>query len=613
MKYQIKLRNNKELKDLVKEVKKFISPENNEEKGFLKKSKNRAKIPQDTQRQRKIEELYCRLYDLLEKKKESHLKLTYLISQLAEDNYEFLPESLLPKIQNFVHSESATIEVKINLYTILGGFLLKNPQKHYKIAEDFSYMLQSKKEAVKSNSLYFLEEATKQGGQLSIPTLTNLIYAFLTEPKNATEKNKDTYATDMRTMQNILKSQKNFLILHERLLIAGYLSFNNNSKIPTSIKAPIEECILELFPKIRPLSQKKRQEYIMNIALQNRFNVSDYLTYFSITIDEFKQEYAVLEKLAPPNTLIRIPLKKFPHKQWYLYEFERKGLDDFFNNCGPLLTDDQLRDFFKICKNTITPYEIGYVIRHLLDNHFLSGGYCHKKNQFYAKQYILKQLENDIRQKGKIRRKKYRYLSKKTLLAYLRNLELGTHQIFLTSLKNTYIYLLKELIYTIQDIASKQAVLYLAIFPAVFPKKHVELILEECQKKRLILLEHSLDDTYLTALGKTKVVNYIGIHKWDGFIDLKNAAEEVKIPTPLLKGVLEEVLESHEGIFNLPGSIYYFIDHLIELSKQLPSNKIGSYFSTKLQLPDKIVSMIMNKKREYLIEKLKLQISIRYL
>jgi hypothetical protein len=117
----------------------------------LKKVGKKVEKYKESSSKKRIKTLFSQLAQLLEEDDKHVKEITFLISELGEHNYSMLPDTLLPKLFTFFHSEYN--DIKVNISSILGFYVVKNPKDNSRVLEELTDYLIDSQSAIKYNIL----------------------------------------------------------------------------------------------------------------------------------------------------------------------------------------------------------------------------------------------------------------------------------------------------------------------------------------------------------------------------------------------------------------------------------------------------------------------------
>ncbi|TFG19413.1 MAG: hypothetical protein EU529_16370 [Promethearchaeota archaeon] len=493
----------------------------------------------------KVPKLINDLENLL-KNQDLGVPITYILSIIAEHNNELIKESLIQKIEPFIHSDN--IKLKINSILILGFFILSNSNFIEKYFPDFAKFLTNKVEDIRDNAHYFLQEFVKINPNL-MKSYSNVILNALSL------ENKEENIVSLLNFFDYIEIKKfNFENLYKfrKISKALLLTYFKNKKSEGFSK--IIKLLKSLFPSLKDINlQEKMVDEIIKL-LDDQFLMK-------------KIDFSKKESFQLKNIISKIKKSPFVDKEIYFYvtnerdklinfyEIEKEKLYEVINSKSKI-TIHKLKEIFSEIIGTDN--ELKSLMKTLIKLGFIKG-YFSKLGLFYPYNFLESEIVNDFQKKGSVNLdKKFDFLPPKLV----HNIIIETKQDFLLSKTGKIYYSLKKIHNDISAEAAKYNQIDLKSYRERLKDEHFIRLIKNLPEG---YLTHFRKGTiWLTNVGKIKTVSEIENSKIVGFFDLNKISKKLKIQKILLMDVLEYYIDFRSGQWNKTKEIFYYSKFLMD-------------------------------------------------
>jgi len=490
----------------------------------------------------KISKIVEKLIELLDLE-EHVVSVTYILSVLAENNVNYIPDEIISKLEPFL--DSANNKVKINCLIILGFAMLSNQDYIDKYFKTFIELIQDPNSDIKDNVYYFLQEIINKNHTLIIPYKDLILEALFTENK---EENLLSLLNFFEWFENY-----NFKDLYQfREISKGLiLKIKNQTNNPLYLK--LINIIKILFPSIREfefgeIDPKQLLELLENQILVKKYDFTEIAKKEKIKLKDFikKLKNSILE-----DKEIYFYTRIDDKTAIYLYEVEKEKLIDFLNKNQKISTTEILNNI-SIFKDNV---ELNAFIKTIIKLSYIKG-YFSELGYFYPYNYLKSEFLEELQNKGIINLKKFDYIPLKMINEIINDISSSTKEdLLLTKSKNAY-YSLKKIQKQINSEAAKRSSIDLKPFRDRLLDKDFIKLVKNLSKE--YFTNYHKGTQWITNLGLQKVKKEIENSKIIGFYSIPEMSKRLKISKILLVEILEDLIDHRSGVFNRHKEIFYY-------------------------------------------------------
>ncbi|MFX0047210.1 MAG: hypothetical protein ACFE8G_03480, partial [Candidatus Hermodarchaeota archaeon] len=329
----------------------------------------------DKNKTEKIEKVIKQLEELLLDKKYA-IPVSYILSILAENNFNLISESVIENLENYIDTNDP--KLKVNTFIIIGFAMLSNKKYLDKYYPKFITHLGDFNKDLRDNIYYFLQEIGEKNPTIVCTYKEDLINALLTEDVEDNivsilcflEKCIEFDFEDLFALREVLKS-----------LIKKY--FNKDS---SKVHLKVLTFAKLIFPTLKELNIEKYElnellSTIENIFLMKKYNFTEISKETGVDLKSFIKSKSIKNQ---KKQKIYFYLTNKDQKQVYFYELEREKLITVFEKEEKLQKKDILKIFSPIIHTELE-------LRLFLDTLIKLGhikGYYSKLGYFYPYNYI---------------------------------------------------------------------------------------------------------------------------------------------------------------------------------------------------------------------------------
>ncbi len=517
----------------------------------------------------KVKKLIEEFQNLLDQQ-EYAVKITYILSILAENRIDLISEGLLQKIKVFLHSEN--IKLRVNSLIIIGFSLIAKPVL---IKEYFSIIIElltDQCEDVRDNVHYFLMELFKKNPNLVMFSIDFLLESLKIEKKDVniiSLLNFLDYCEDLEFDQLY-----NLRIISKSLII----SFDDNRK------SKIYNKLVALLNKFFPMQDAHEMEYqdakkiirsLDRHFLMKKHNFTALSKNMGVSLKEYLKIFA---KSKQKDKKIYFYVKT-KDNIIYVYELEKVKLKRFFAEELKISDETLYRTFYQIIDNKS---ELKIFIKTLISLKLIDGYYSNI-GFFYPYAYIKSKFLEDLHINASINIRRFKFLPQNFIDKITTDISNSTNQKFLKSKDQEIYFSLKNIQDKINSEAAKNSIIEL--------KSYRETLLEEDFIKlvknipREYLSKFHKGTQWLTNLGKQKITIEVQNSRIVGYFDISKISDKLNIGELLLLDVFEQFVDYRSGIWNKKKNIFYYSKFLKDKIKEI---SIISDENKKLQQIEKI-------------------------
>jgi len=473
--------------------------------------------------------------------------ITYILSILAENKIELISESLIQKIEGFLHSED--IKLKNNSLIIIGFAMLASSNYIEKYSQEFVKFLLDEIEDVRNNIHYFLHTLIELKPEL----VKNYVDVFLKSLK--IEKNND----NLISLLNLLKKCEDFEFDHLYTIRSILKSLLNliEDKETSKIFNILISFIKKVYSNLDRLDLENQEvEKIVNL-LENQFlmkktNYTELSKKTDIRLKEYLKKFAK-SKLRNEKVYFYIKTKE---NIIFIYELEKNKLNGFF--------EQKRKISDKIISNTFSQVihdqsELKIFIKTLSDLKIIDGYYSNI-GFFYPTNYIKSKFLEDLNINGSISIKNLNFLPQNFIDKIIKNISKSTNREFLRHKDNETYTSLKLIKDQINSEAAKKSVIELKQYRKILLEVDFIKLIKNMPKE--FLSEFHKGTQWLTNLGKQKISNELQNSRIVGYFDISKVSNKLNIGELLLLDVLDQFVDYRSGIWNNNKNIFYYSKYL---------------------------------------------------
>lgn len=489
------------------------------------------------------------LEDLLINQESLAIPITYILSILAEKNFELISESLIEQVGSFLHSDNS--KLKINSIILIGFAIMAKSKYYNKYSLEFIQFLLDESKDVRDNIHYFLLQLVKKDKEIVISNKDLFIESLLVEKSNdniisllqllsyCIELNFDQLYKFRKASKSLIKShfhEKNSEIFVELLnLIKRFYPF-------------LEEYDLEN-QKLSKLINLLDNQFLMKkinftaISKDNEITLRDYMNIFKKSSLKDEKFYFYIKS---KDDVI------------YIYEIEKQKLLNFFKEDKKISHEKIFNNFSQIIESDS---ELKIFIKTLLNLKIINGFYSNLGN-FYPYNYLKSQLISNFRINGMVNLKNYNYLPPKFLHDLIQAIAKSLKkQLLLGKSKNAY-YSLKKIKEQINSEAAKNIIIDLKSYRERLLDREFIKLIQNLPKEYLTTIHKGTQ--WLTNLGLLKIKTEIENSKLVGFFNINKVSDKFLIKKTLLMDILEYNVDLRSGIWDKSKEIFYYSKYLKE-------------------------------------------------
>ncbi len=524
--------------------------------------------------------------DQLLKEQEHIVSITYILSILAEHDFELISESIFKKVESYCDSKD--LKLRVNTLIVIGFAMLGNQKYIDKYFQNFVNNLSNKNKDIRDNVHYFLQEIVDKKPKLICSYRKDLINALIIEEDkenlvsiiNFLEKCNDFDFENLFDFRDVSKS----------LLTKFY------SKEHSGIYSKLLTLIITIFPSLKEidiesLELKKLLNELDKLFLMKRYNLTELSEKTGVTLEEFIK---IKKKTERKDHKIYFYIKFNEKKLIYFYELEKEKLIKLFGKVEKL----QKREIFDKFNQIIdTELELRSFLNTLIKlNHI--DGYYSKLGYFYSFNYVKSNLLESLNKKGMVNLKNFDYLPPEFNSRVIKYISNSTKQVFLSGKNNTAYYSLKKIQQQINTEAAKNTSIDLKTYRERLTEKDFIKLIKNLPKG--YLTPYRKGTQWLTNVGLLKVKNEIENSKLIGYYSIPALSEKLNLKKVLLVEILDEFIDKRSGIFDKNREIFYYLKFLNQKIEQI--NSIANPDKKEVQI--NLMAKKLNIERSHILTKL---------
>ncbi|MFX1557453.1 MAG: hypothetical protein ACFFC9_09390 [Promethearchaeota archaeon] len=490
----------------------------------------------------KISKIIEELIELLDFE-EYVISVTYILSILAENNVNYIPDEIISKLET--HLDSDNNKVKTNCLLILGFAMLSSQDYIEKYFKTFIELINDPNSDIKDNVFYFLHEIVSKNHTLIIPYKDLVLEALYKETK---EENLLSLLNFFEWFENY-----NFKDLYQfREFLKGFLlKIKNQTKSPLYLK--LVNIIKILFPSFKELEFDEIDPKELSKRLENQVLIKKY----DFTEISKKEKIKLKDYIKKLKQSILVDKEIYFYTRvddkttTYLYEVEKEKLLNFFNK-NQKINITEIMDIIPTFKDSI---ELSAFLKTLIKLSYIKG-YFSELGYYYPYNYLKSEFLEELQNKGIINLRKFDYIPLKIINEIINDISNSTKEdLLLTKSENTY-YSLKKIQKQINSEAAKRSSIDLKLFRERLLDRDFIKLIKNLPKE--YLTNYHKGTQWITNLGIQNVKKEIENSKIIGFYSISEMSKKLKISKILLVEILEDYIDHRSGVFNREKEIFYY-------------------------------------------------------
>jgi hypothetical protein len=524
--------------------------------------------------------------DQLLKEQEHIVSITYILSILAEHDFELISESIFKKVESYCDSKD--LKLRVNTLIVIGFAMLENQKYIDKYFQNFVNNLSNKNKVIRDNVHYFLQEIVDKKPKLICSYRKDLINALIIE------EDKENLVSIINYLEKC--NDFDFENLFDFRAVSKSLLTKFYSKEHSGIYSKLLTLIITIFPSLKEidiesLELKKLLNELDKLFLMKRYNLTELSEKTGVTLEEFIK---IRKKTERKDHKIYFYIKFNEKKLIYFYELEKEKLIKLFGKVEKL----QKREIFNKFNQIIdTELELRSFLNTLTKlNHI--NGYYSKLGYFYSFNYVKSNLLESLNKKGMVNLKNFDYLPPEFNSRVIKYISNSTKQVFLTGKNNTAYYSLKKIQQQINTEAAKNTSIDLKTYRERLTEKDFIKLIKNLPKG--YLTPHRKGTQWLTNVGLLKVKNEIENSKLIGYYSIPALSEKLNLKKVLLVEILDEFIDKRSGIFDKNRESFYYFKFLNQKIEQI--NSIVNPDKKEVQI--NLMAKELNIERSHILTKL---------
>ncbi|MFX1363355.1 MAG: hypothetical protein ACFFCE_10075 [Promethearchaeota archaeon] len=469
--------------------------------------------------------------------------ITYILSILAENKIDLITESIIQKIEPFLHSEKP--KLKINSIIILGFAMLANSKYIDKFSHEFVKFLIDQSEDTRNNVHYFLQESFKKNPKLIKLNLDTILESLVNENKK----------------ENIL-SLLNFLNYLDDLDFDQLYTFRKISKsLITSFEdKKLLRCYIELIKllkkfyklfediELETLESRDIRRVLKNHFLMKKHDFTLITKNTGVGIKEYIKRIAK-SPLKEKKVYFYIKIRD---KIIYVYELEKDKLKAFFEQ-SKKISDKSIHSIFSQIIEDKS--ELKKFIETLCKLKLINGYYSNI-GFFYPYDYIYSQFIEELQMNGVINLVKFNFLPQDFIDKIINDISKSMKTTFLKRKDQESIILLKEIQNQINSEAAKGSIVDLKSYRQILFDEDFIRIIKNLPRE--YLSNYRKGTQWLTNLGVQKIKNEVQNSKIVGYFSITKISDKLNIGELLLLDVFDQFVDDRSGIWDKNKEIFYY-------------------------------------------------------
>ncbi|MBN1214867.1 MAG: hypothetical protein JXA99_05425 [Candidatus Lokiarchaeota archaeon] len=477
--------------------------------------------------------------------------ITYIFSVLAENYPELFNLELIDKIEPLVYSDN--IKLKLNSISILGFFILNNPElidiKYFSL---FTKLLNTEKKDIRENCYYFLQRMFNIDQRKLLKFMDNLLEALELEIL-------DSKLEDIIIILNFIQNCDNFNFkqlytlrkLSKSIITEIYDDSDSDLKsiLNNLLKNKYQELIgvnfedinnNDLLSLINKTFIQLKYEFNNDLKKEKQIEFKDYLKKFKKNVLKEKEIYFYFKDQEKQNI--------------YLFELEKEKTIDFFNQNCKLSYQEIINQFQKVLDDS----NLQLFVKMLLKLKHISG-FLSEFN-FYPSNYIITELTNSLKEVGYIELDNYNYLPIDFIIENIKKISNEANYKILVGKEKKTFHVLSKITEKIREIAAKETCINLKTYRDQFTEKSFVKIIKSLPKD--YLTSYHKGSSWLTNIGKYKFLKELENSKIIGFFDIEKIKEKLDITEDLIREIFNNEIDIRSGVWNKSQDIFYYSKYI---------------------------------------------------
>jgi len=524
--------------------------------------------------------------DQLLKEQKHIVPITYILSILAEHDFELISESIFEKVEGYCDSKDP--KLRVNTLIIIGFAMLGNQKYVDKYFQNFVNNLSNENKDIRDNVHYFLQEI--------VDKKPNSICSYRKDLINALniEEDKENLVSIINFLEKCddfdFENLFDFRDISKSLLSKFY------SKEHSGIYSKLINLIKTTFPSLKEIDLESFElDELLNILdkifLMKRYNFTELSQKTGVKLEEFIK---IKKKTERKDDKTYFYVKFNEKKLIYFYELEKEKLIKLFGKGEKLKKREIFNKFNQIID---TERELRSFLNTLIKlNHI--DGYYSKLGYFYSFNYVKSNLLESLNKKGMVNLKNFDYLPPEFNNRVIKYISNSTKQVYLSGKNNTAYYSLKKIQQQINTEAAKNTSIDLKTYRARLTEKDFIKLIKNLPKG--YLTPYRKGTQLLTNVGLLKVKNEIENSKLIGYYSIPAISEKLNLKKALLVEILDVFIDKRSGIFDKNRETFYYLKFLNQKIEQI--NSIANPDKKEVQI--NLMAKELNIERNHILTKL---------
>ncbi|MFX1454900.1 MAG: hypothetical protein ACFFDB_05945 [Promethearchaeota archaeon] len=502
----------------------------------------------------KIIQLIYELDKLLDQQ-EYRVPVTYILSILAENNIDLIPNDIVKRVEPFLRSDN--VKLKINSIIIIGFYLISNPKLRNNYFRLIGELLLDNSKDIRDNVYFFLMKLVKLDKNI-VNSIKDIIFKSLSEEKN----NENILSLTQLIFDYIENLSFNELILFRGILKSLISNFHDNRN--SEIFLNLLGIIRKFFPglKDQQLEAKGKKDLLDLLDHQFIMKKSNY-TEISKKLDMSLKDYIKEINKSTEQEIKTTFYIKTKKNVIFIYELEFKKLLDFFERGKKISHENILQNFSEIIQDES---ELRDFVKTLIKLKIIKGYYS-DIGYFYPTSHIRSSLINDLSQKGIIKLDKFNYIPPPFLSDIIKDIRNFQKDDLLLNKNKTSYYSLKQIQQQINQEAAKNSVIDLKSYRERLIESDFIKLIKNLPKD--YLSNYHKGTQWLTNIGTQKISNEIQSSKIFGFFDITKNSKKLNIGQIFLYDVFLDIIDDRSGIWDKKKDVFYYSKYITEKIEKL--------------------------------------------
>jgi hypothetical protein len=487
--------------------------------------------------------------------------VTYILSVLAEENFKFISNDIIEKVQEFL--KSPELKLRLNAVTILGFAMVTNTEYVNNYLLDFIVALKDKNSDIKENAYYFLQEIIKIKPKVLCNYKEHILGTLLEEQN---EKNLYSLLQFLNKCENFYFNEMFWF----RKGLSKIFTLYSGEKESLLHNVLVELCE-KFYGPLKNLNFEdpsiiKIYELIKSQLIIKKFNFTDLSRQNNIQLKDFIEK---IKNSRFGKEEIYFYTTNNETNEIYFYEIEKQKLISFFEQYKRI-SIQTIKNFLSIIESEL---ELKSMVKTLIKLKHING-YFSELGYFYPYIYLKSELEKNIKNQGIISLEQFNYLPLELIKKIIKHISDSTNQKLLLAKNNTAFYSLKRITQEINSKAAQESIVEIKPYRELLTEKSFIKLIRNLPKD--YLTKYRKGTILLTNLGLLKVKNEIENSKILGYLSIPKISEKLGINKILLVDALDDYIDYRSGIFNKEKNIFYyskFLNDKIEIINQLSDSK----------------------------------------